>query len=287
MAPFFQVSERRVAQEADLGPVARDDGAGSLHLAAAGRIIAPGNRVLDHGVGNHQRDVGGNRSQFEAQIAAIQQQGVIFPAVGGDELVHDAATGAYKLVFGPLAKPRQRGPRIADADQRGDGQRRRHFKSRRAGQSRAERHVAPQAEAERGNPVALSREDRGHAERVVAPVLAGSGGQRRRIEALLFLVVLGVKHNLAVGARRNTGQRGKVNGHGHYETLGVIGMLPDQGYTARSHKDLRSRMEAGKVHGTESNRITHIRSQAKSFQNRPPWATKRNHPEPIHATTGR
>jgi hypothetical protein len=33
--------------------------------------------VLDHGVGNHQRHVGGNRRQLEAQVAAIQQQRVI------------------------------------------------------------------------------------------------------------------------------------------------------------------------------------------------------------------
>ena len=57
-------------------------------------------------------------ASLKAQIAAIQQQGVVFFAVGGDELVHDAATGADKLVLRPLAEPRQHRARVADANQR-------------------------------------------------------------------------------------------------------------------------------------------------------------------------
>ena len=41
---------------------------------------------------------------------------MILFAVDGDELVHDAAVGAHKLVFRPLAKPRQHRARIAGAN---------------------------------------------------------------------------------------------------------------------------------------------------------------------------
>ena len=57
---------------------------------------------------------------------------MVFLAIGGDELVHDAAIGAYKFVFGALAKARQHWSRIASADEREHGQRRNHFKSGRA-----------------------------------------------------------------------------------------------------------------------------------------------------------
>ena len=60
VAPLFQVFEGGVAQERDTGAVAGDDGAGGLGFAAAGGIVAAGDGVLDHGVGDDQGDVGGN-----------------------------------------------------------------------------------------------------------------------------------------------------------------------------------------------------------------------------------
>ena len=47
---------------------------------------------------------GGDGRELEAQIAAIEQQGVILLAVRGDELVHDSAVGAHELVLHPLAQ---------------------------------------------------------------------------------------------------------------------------------------------------------------------------------------
>ena len=111
----------------------------------------------------------------------------------------------------------------------------------------------------------LAGEDRDHSDGVVSPVLAGFGGKRRRIKVPLLLVVLRVDGDLAVGARRNGSQRGKVNGHGHHKALGVIGVLADQVNAARGHKDGRLRMEAGDVHGTQNGRIVHESSLLEWF----------------------
>ena len=249
-APFLQIFQRRVAQKGDIATMAVDDGAGSLGLATAGGVIAPGDGVLDHGVGDDQGDVGGDRSQLEAEVAAIQQQGVVFLSVGGDELVHDAAVGADELVFDALAEAGEHGAGIAGADERENGQSGDHFEGGGTGQTGAERHVAPEGEAEGGNLVTLAGENGGDAERVVAPVIAGLGGQGGSIEGLFFLIVFGVEHDFAIGAGRDAGQGGEVNGHRHDEALGVIGVLTDEVDASRSYKDSGFGLESGKVQGT-------------------------------------
>ncbi len=54
------------------------------------------------------------------------------------------------------------------------------------------------------------------------------------------------------------GQRGEVDGHGHHEALGVVGVLADQVYAAGRNKDGRFGMEAGNMHGTKSGGIVHF-----------------------------
>ena len=93
--------------------MAGNDGRGFFHLGAAAGVFAAGDGVLDHGVGNDERDIGRNGRELEAEVAAVEQQGMIFGAVGGDELVHDAAIGADEFVFGALAETGEHGPRIA------------------------------------------------------------------------------------------------------------------------------------------------------------------------------
>ena len=97
-----------------------EDAAGFFDLGAAGGVAVSGDRVLDHGVGDDQRDVGRDGREAEAEIAAIEQQRVILCAVGGDELIHDAAVGADELIFCALAEPGQPGPGNAHAHQAGD-----------------------------------------------------------------------------------------------------------------------------------------------------------------------
>ena len=53
VAPFFQILERGVAQEGNIWPVTGNDGAGGLGLAPAGWVVATGDGVLDHGVGDN------------------------------------------------------------------------------------------------------------------------------------------------------------------------------------------------------------------------------------------
>ena len=127
----------------------------------------------------------GMRREAEAQVAAIEQQSMVGLAIGGDELVHDAAVGADELVLDALAEAGEHRARIVCADQREDGQRGDDFQSGGAGEAGAERHVAPEAQAEAGNLVAFAGEDGDDAHRVVAPVLGWRRAWRRRQRSFL------------------------------------------------------------------------------------------------------
>jgi hypothetical protein len=88
-----------------------------LNLGAATCIFTTGNRVLDHRVGDHESNTGGNRSEPETKVATIQQQRMIFSAIRRNELVHNAAIRSDKFILGALAKAGQPGARITDSDQ--------------------------------------------------------------------------------------------------------------------------------------------------------------------------
>ena len=118
VAPLFEVFKGRIAQERDTGAVAGNDGTGGLGFTAAGGIVAAGDGVLDHGVGDDQGDVGWDGGEAEAEVAAVEEEGVILFAVGGDELIHDAAVGAHELVLDTLAESRKNRTGITGADER-------------------------------------------------------------------------------------------------------------------------------------------------------------------------
>ncbi len=170
----------------------------------------------------------------------------------------------HKLVLDALAEAGQHRAGNGDPDERGDGQHGDHLEGGGAGEPRTERHVAPQAQAEAGDLVAFASEDGNHTERVVAPVLAGLGGRSGCLEGLLFSVILGVDDDFAVGARRDAGQGGKVDGHGHHKALGIIGVFADQVNAARRNKNGRNRLEAGKVERAQSGWIMHGGSHPSS-----------------------
>ena len=83
------------------------------------------------------------------------------------------------------------------------------------------------------------------------------GGQGCRLEAPLFAEIFGVEDDLAVGARRDGGQGGEVDGRGHDETFGVIGMLADQIDAAGRRQDGWLGVEARAVHGTKEGWVMH------------------------------
>ena len=210
---------------------------------------------------------------------------MVLGPVGRNELVHDAAIGLHKLVLRPLAKPRQHRPRIAHPDQPRNRQRRGHLHRGRTRQPRPQGYVAPKAQAETRNRMALPGQNRNHTQRVVRPALAGLRRQGRCLKTPLFAVVLRIENDLAVRARRNAGQRGKIDRHRHHKPLGIVGMLTDQVHAARRRKDRRLRMEAGNVHRTKNIGIMHISSHSHWIQFQPPLARKRFPRRPAPATT--
>ena len=153
------------------------DAAGLFHFGAAGAVFSTSNGVLDHGVGDDQGHGVRNGGEAIAEVAAVEQERVAGRAVGGDELVHDAAVCADKLIFRALAEAGQEGARDGDAEETGDRGGGGHLDRGGAGEAGAERDIAPQAEAERRNGVAFAGEDGEDAEGIVAPVSGSFCGQ--------------------------------------------------------------------------------------------------------------
>jgi hypothetical protein len=123
---------------------------------------------------------------------------VVFGAVCGDELVHDAATCADKLVLSPLAKASQDGSRIGDADEVGDGEGGSYLECGGTGEAGTEGNISPQAQAEGGDCVALACEYGHDPERIIGPVMAGCGWEGSGVEGSLCLVVLRIEDDFAV-----------------------------------------------------------------------------------------
>ena len=82
----------------------------------------------------------GQMAIFEG--AAVEHQGVVLLTGAGDELVHDAAAGAYEDVFRALAGERDGGQREGGAGQFQQGHGRGHFNRCGRTESRAQGNIA-------------------------------------------------------------------------------------------------------------------------------------------------
>ncbi len=94
----FQRGQIQVAQGLD--PVVTG---GGLALLAAGVVFAVHQAAAHVGVDDQHRQIFGHGDEAGLQGAAVQQQGVILLATGGDHLIHDAAVAADELVLRLLA----------------------------------------------------------------------------------------------------------------------------------------------------------------------------------------
>jgi hypothetical protein len=99
VAPFIEIVDGSVAQEFDFRAMGGQDAAGFFDGGTTAGVTGAGDGVLDHGVGDDQGYVFGDGGELVAEVAAVEEQSVIGFAIGGDELVHDAAIGADELVF--------------------------------------------------------------------------------------------------------------------------------------------------------------------------------------------
>jgi hypothetical protein len=94
-----------------------------LHLFAARVVLASRMLMLDHGIADDQPDMGGDRQQAIFERPAIQKQRMILSTCAGNELVHDAAARADKLILRALAGERDGFERQGNAGKLQQGQR--------------------------------------------------------------------------------------------------------------------------------------------------------------------
>ncbi len=90
----FQSGQIEVAQRLD--PVVAG---GRFALLAAGVVFAIHQTAAHIGVDDQHRQIGGHGDEASLQRAAVEQQGVVGFAAGGDHLIHDAAVAADELVL--------------------------------------------------------------------------------------------------------------------------------------------------------------------------------------------
>src|SRR5271156_1152813 len=228
IAPTLEVVDRGIAQPLDLRTMASEQLRAFFHFGAAGVVLTPRVGMLHHSVGNHDTEIRRNWGQAVLKGPAIEQQSVVFGAATSDELVHDTGGSADEVILRALAELgyfRRSEPRASDAQ---NGDHAGHFDGRRGTESRAQRHVAVEGEAEAGDLHSRFAKDRDDTERVVAPVTRSLLGEAVERVCYLIVEIRGIDSNALVVAGANCGQGRKVDRRRHDKALGVIGVLADQ-----------------------------------------------------------
>ncbi len=72
---------------------------GRFALLTTGVVFAVYQTAAHIGVDDQHRQIGGHGDEAGLQRAAVEQQGVVGFAAGGDHLIHDAAVAADELVL--------------------------------------------------------------------------------------------------------------------------------------------------------------------------------------------
>ncbi len=121
----------------------------------------------------------------------------------------------------------------ADAIQRQQGQRCGYFNRGRRTEPCAQRNITLEREIKSADAHAFLRQTPGNPHRVVAPVLAGGGGQRVRRIGNLFAHVFRVEQNAPIVAGANGGDGAEIDGRRHDKPAAIVGVLADQVHAAR------------------------------------------------------
>ena len=126
--------------------------------------------MFDSRVANDQLDTLRDREKLGIKRATIQHQRGAGPAVRGDELIHDADTGAHELVFRMAAGQGELGAinaGVIDIEERVTG---RDFDGCGGAQSRSHRHLPTHEDVGTLDFVAVMFEREPGSDHIVAPI---------------------------------------------------------------------------------------------------------------------
>ncbi len=221
----FQSGQIEVAQRLD--PVVTG---GRFALLTAGVVLAVHQTATHIGVDDQHRQIRRHGDEAGLQRAAVEQQGVVSFAAGGDHLIHDAAVAADELVLRLLAVEGDLG--LADIEPQRffecltDG----YFQRGGGGEPRPLRHVAGDHQIEAAQGITALLQILHHAADVVAPALAGVVLDGLvEVELVALVVVVGGDHlHLPVIAQADGNAGLVVDGAGQHEAVVVVGMFTDE-----------------------------------------------------------
>ena len=210
---------------------------GQLALGHAVVVCARVEFVRRVGVADHHLDaLQLDRNQLEVERVAVQIDGMVFLALGRSELVHDAAVDAGELMLAELTDLGKFGLVVPGAEDVVERTGRDHFDGRRAAESRACRHIAPDEDVVTFRHLEAAFDilcDAAH--RVVHPAVVGQRfgecvkrerddlGHVQRLEAHLFFVVFCEQHI-----------RAEAQCTREHMSAVVIGMFANQVHATRS-----------------------------------------------------
>ena len=100
----FQLLNAHIAQRSNGGHCCFQEPNPLFAFFAPFIVLIGRQLVADHGVANHQSDIGGNWNQAAFERTAVQEYRVARFAMTSDELVHDAAACADILIFCALTQ---------------------------------------------------------------------------------------------------------------------------------------------------------------------------------------
>ena len=218
-------------------------GSGGFALLAAGVVFTAHQPALHLRVDDHDPQFVGDGGRLGLQAAAVDEQRMPVLAECRDELIHDAATAADKLVLGLLAQ--QRDVAQAGIEPEGSLQCLAHGyleRSRRA-EACTLRHVAADHHVQPvGQRTETLDEDIDDTTDVVGPALVTVLGTCVSGELVALVVIVGGHDpDAIVGTRRDGDFGGEVDGAGQHETVVVVGVLADKVDTTRCTDDVGGR----------------------------------------------
>ncbi len=221
----FQSGQIEIAQRLD--PVVTG---GRFALLAAGVVLAVHQTATHVGVDDQHCQIRRHGDETGLQRAAVEQQGMIGFAAGGDHLIHDAAVAADELVLRLLAVEGYLGLADVEPQRLLEGLTDGHFQRGGGGESRPLRHVAGNHQIEAAQGITALLQIFHHATDVVAPALAGVVLDGLvEVELVALVVVVGGDHlHLPVIAQADSDAGLVVDGAGQHEAVVVVGMFTDE-----------------------------------------------------------
>ncbi len=203
---------------------------GRFALLATGVVFAVHQTTAHIGVDDQYRQIGGHGDEAGLQRAAVEQQGVVGFAAGGDHLIHDAAVAADEQVLRLLTVEGDLGLTDGEPQRLLEGLTNGHFQRGGGGESRPLRHVAGDHQIEAAQGITALLQIFHHAADVVAPALAGVVLDGLvEVELVALVVVVGGDHLYLPVIAQTDGDAGLVvDGAGQHEAVVVVGMFTDE-----------------------------------------------------------